>query len=323
MIGILCNTKKEGFYSRRLHALFKPLAKERKISVIVFSLSNINIEERTVQGTLVTREGVRPVKTFLPSLIFNFAVQRRRLNIKKMRSLMEVGDIKVVNGVNQYNQWSIMEILSSSKKTKKYVLPYMNYNKEDICFDFTKIGNFLVKPEKRINLNRIIYGRQSDFGFDLYGGYGTKRCHRLDIQGVIHPVMRGRKWLLLKTPGLATYRNRLLIIRANLIKKYDGEWNVLSKTIVPHYEGVYAKLGKKIEKSALNIISCINGFIPDLGVAFIDFVLDRHGTPYFLNFGGWDGKLFSKKHKRSVRISVCKNILEYAEMLSGEEPGVQ
>jgi len=323
MIGILCNAKRERFYSKRLHTLLKPLAKGRKISVMVFSLSNVNIEERSVQGTLVTGERVRPASTFLPSLIFNFAVQRRRVNIKKMRSLMEIADIKIVNGVNHYNQWSIMEILSSSKKTKRYVLPYMNYSKEDICFDFTKVGNFIVKPEKRVNLNRIIYGRQSDFGFDLYGGYGSKRCYRLDVQSVIHPAMRGKRWLLLKTPGLATYRNRLLIIRANLIKKHDGEWDVISKTIVPRYEGVYAKLGKKIEKSALNIINCINAFIPDLGVAFVDFVLDRYGTPYFLNFGGWDGKLLTKKHKRNVRISVCKNILEYAEKLSVEEPGVQ
>jgi hypothetical protein len=316
MVGILCNAKKERAYTKRLYALFKPLIKGKGISIMVMSLGNISIPERTAVGSIITEDKITPVKTALPSLIFNFARQRTRSDIKKMRSLMEVEGIRIVNGVNQYNQWSIMEMLISSRKTRKYVLPYIHYDKEDLYFDFTKVGNFLVKPEKGASPGRIIYGRQSDVGFDLFGEHGSMRCHRFDIQSVIHPAMRGKRWLLLKTPDLVAYRNRLFIIRACLFRTYDGEWKVLQRTIIPHGERVYDKLGRKIDAYAKRIIKCIECYIPDLGIGYVDFVLDRHGISYFLSFGGWDSKLLSKKQNRKVRIALCRNILEYAEMFS-------
>lgn len=322
MVGILCNRHREGTFAKYLHILFKPLIKRRNIPVIVFSIRNINFSEKTVFGSLISEEKIALVKTAIPFLIFNFAVQHTKLDIKKLRSLMELEDVSMINSANKYNQWAIMEMLSSGSKTKNYILPYKNYNKEDIYFNFLKNDNFILKPENGSHLSRIFYGKQSDSSFDLYNRYGNQYCHKFDIQSVIHPITRVGKWLLLKTPDLITYKNRLFIIRAYMQRGFNGDWGVLLKTTVAQNKIVYEKLGRKIDASSLQIIKYISCFIPDLGICFIDFVLDTGGTPYFLNFGGWDSKLLSKNQSRGVRASLCKNILDYAEMLIDKKSNI-
>lgn len=316
MVGILCSLKKERTITEYLHKLFKPLVKGKNVPVIVFSMPNINLLERTVFGSLISEEKIKPMKTALPMLIFNFAMQYTKSDIKKLRSLIEIEGISLINAANQYNQLSIMEMLISGSKTKNYVLPYMDYDDENIYFRFSGIDNFLLKPEKRADVSRIIYGKQSDFGFELYNRYGSKSCHRLDIESVIHSNLRGKKWLLLKTPDLVAYRNKLFIVRVYMQKRFNGEWDILSKSIISHNEILHEKPGKKIDTASLNIINYINCFIPDLGICFIDFVLDIRTNPYFLSLGGWNSKLLSKKQSKDVLLRLCKNIMEYVEAVS-------
>ncbi|HHW48364.1 MAG TPA: hypothetical protein GXX14_07080 [Clostridiaceae bacterium] len=316
MIGILCNRKSEKTIGRYLHNIFKNVAKEKRIPVIVFSMPNTNLLQRTVFGSLVSEEKISTVKVSLPMLIFNFAVQKRKSDIKKLRSLLEVENVTLINATNQFNQLQIMEMLLSNSKTKKFVLPFINYSREDAYTGISEKSSFILKPENRPSLSRIIYSKKVDYGFELYSLYGCSSCHKFDIQDTIHSIVHKGKWLLLKTPGLITYKNKIFVVRAYMQKKPDSEWEIVLKTIISHNETVNDNLAKKIDTASLQIIDCINCFIPDIGICFIDFVLDMRANPYLLNFGGWDDRLLSKKQNRSVRIKLCKNIMKYANVLS-------
>lgn len=322
MVGILCDSRKERVIARYFHKLTQAYDGNEAAAVIVFSLSNVNLFEKTVYGSLVSEKGIISIKTSLPLLIFNLAVQHKRSDMKKLRSLSEYDGMFLVNAANKYNQWSIMDMLLSGNKTRNYILPYTKYDKDDLCFDFSGIDKFILKPVKRSSLSGIIYGRQSNFGFDIYSIYGTQCYHRLDIQNAINPIIKGREYLLLKTPELITYRNNLLVIRVYIQKMFDGRWKILSKTSIPQDEDVNDVLSKKTDTSSLHIANYVNCFIPDLGICFIDFVLDMHGEAYFINLGGLDSDLITRKRNTEVFAALCKNILEYAENISYAKPDI-
>lgn len=323
MIGILCNHKREKALTKSLHKLFVPLIKEKDIQIIVFSLSNVNLLEKTVFGNLITaEEEIKSLKTDLPLVIFNFSIQHTRVGVKKLRVLMEIEDLKLFNTVNQYNQWTIMEMLYSNSKTKSLILSYANIDKEDITQSFSNVDNFLLKPEIGHNLSPVIYGKQYNSHYDLYSRLGKRSCHKFDVESVITPYMYSGKWLLLDTPDLITYRNKLFVLRSYLQKNAQGDWEVLSKTSVPPSISIYQKLDKKIDDSSLQIINFINCFIPELCIGFIDFIIDTHSNIYFLNLGGLDRKLLSKKQYKSVRTKLCLNILGLSETLMGRDSHV-
>jgi len=318
MIGILCNIRRERAIARYLHNMLKVVAKGRGVPVVVFSIPNVNLLEGTVFGSLVSGEKIKPVKVSLPKLIFNFAVQNRKSDIKKFRSLMEIENITLINATNQFNQLQIMEMLLSNSKTKIFILPYVNYSKEDAYANATENGNFILKPVNKQSLSRIIYSKRVDYGLELYSLYGCSSCHKRDIQETVHSIVNKGKWMLLKTPSLVTYKNKIFIVRTYIQRKPDGDWEVILRTIISHDEIVNDNLAKRIDIASLQIIDCVNCFIPDIGICFIDFVLDLRGNPYLLNFGGWDERLLTKKQNRSVRIKLCKNVVDYAEVLTGD-----
>jgi len=318
MIGILCNRKRERAIARHLHSMLKLIARGNEVHVIVFSMPNTNLLQRTVYGSLVSSEEIIPVKAPLPMLIFNFAVQSRKSDIKKLRNLTEIENITLINATNQFNQLQIMEMLLSNNRTKKFVLPYINFSREDAYTSIIENSSFILKPENRPSLSRIIYSKKIDYGFELYGLYGCSSCHKFEIQDTIHSIVHKGKWLNLKTPGLVIYKNKVFIARVYMQRKLNGEWEIVLNTIISHNETVNDNLAKKIDDASLQIINCINCFIPDIGICFIDFVLDMRANPYLLNFGGWDDRLLSKKQNRSVLIKLCKNIMEFAGASKGD-----
>jgi hypothetical protein len=312
VIGILCGSKKENQYSEKFHKLFKPLLKGKKIEIIVFSLSNTNLLDKTVYGSLISGESIVSIKAAIPPLIFNFATQYSRLDVKKCRSLMEVDDVVLINSTNQYNQYAIMDIISSNKKFRKILLPYSQFQKKDLISNFGDFANFILEPQSGANSAKIIYAKRVDSKFDVYKSSGFQSFHKFDIHDAISPIARKGKWILLKTPELLTFENNLLVTRAYLQKSHNGEWKIFFKSSLTQNRGTYEKFDQKTNAALLNIIEYINCFIPDIGFCFIDFAMSLFGTPYYLNLGGWDNQLLNDKQNIEIQTSLCKNILEFA-----------
>ncbi len=199
MIGILCNEKRKRSFARKLHKLFRPLINandvRRGMPLVVFSLQGLNLQQKMVTGWLIAA-GKRPsaIRTKLPSIIFNLAVQRSRSEIKTVRGLIEMEDIALINITNHYNQRTIMEMLSSDSSVKRYVLPYAGPDD----------ANHIARPLKGTNLRKVIYGRS--------------------MEG------HHKRVLLLKAPELAVDDSgRLRISRIYAQKNPNADWEVLSQ----------------------------------------------------------------------------------------------
>lgn len=313
MIGILCSPKKEKFYAQTFHHLLNPSLKDEQIPVLIFSLANTNIVEKTVFGNLVSEKKITPVKVALPSLIFNFTVFHTKSNMKKFKGLMGMDEITIINSANRFNQWSVMEMLLSNSKTKKYVLPFHSFKNEDVFSDFSSKGSFIIEPTKGSKASKIIYGKQMDFGAELYNTQGKKYFHALDIGEGISPIVQKGEWILLNTPDLLTYKNKLFVMRSYLQKGFKGNWEILSKVMLPQNERFCEKLDKKMHTALMKTANLISCFITDLNFCYIDFVLDLKGDPYFLNFGGFDNSLLDKDQSADMKESISNGIIQYAK----------
>lgn len=311
MVGFLCNQRKEKYFANYMRNNMD--LKNLKISVIVFSMQNINLNDNTVYGSMISDGAVTTLTTALPSLVFNFAVQHSNSNIKKLKQLIEVENLTLINPANSFNQWSIMKMLTSNPKSKQYVLPFVDIPNENAIPDIQKIGNFIIKPQNGSDFKKIIYCRKTDLGFDLYNIGEITYSHLFDIQSAIMPTIRKGKWILLSSPELISYNNKLLIIRNYMHRDCDGTWKVILKTTISQTEQIYKKAYEKIDAALLDMMNDISCFVPDLSFCSVDIVLSSDGTPYFLSLGGWQDIRPGKSQHKILLDILCQSIAVYAE----------
>ena len=313
MIGILCSPKKEKIITQSLLNLFKTSFKEECFSIITFSLTNINILKKSIYGNLISDDVITPLKTELPSLVFNFAVQWTRDDIRKLRSLMEVENLTLINSANMYNQSAIMNMLLSNILTRQNVLLSISFKKENVISNLSQIDNFIFKPENGANLSKLIYGKRVDSGYHLYDAEKERYCKLLDIQTEINPAFRTGKWNLLKAPELLTDGKELIIFRSHLQRNIKKTWEIILNIKVTQSGTVSNKLDEKTETSLLRMVTHINCFIPDLVFCHTDYVYSSNETIFFLNFGGWQNVLLNQNQDSSVKLSLCSNIIDYTK----------
>lgn len=309
MIGILFSPKGE----RPLAAFLSGNEEIRRsgIPVLVFSIPNLNLSDRSVCGTLVSGGRASAVKTGLPSRIFNFAVQLTKSHIKTLKNLAEIPEIKVVNAVNVFNQWSIMKMLAADPVTGRYVLPCALISTGNLLPDFQKKGSFLLKPRNGSSVKRIVYGRKTGNGFDVYNIGDIPRSHLFDIQSAVLPTIKSGRWLCLDSPELVTRGNQLLILRGYLYRD-RGKWEVAQKTAVLQNDRTFRTADEKTDAALLRMARYIHCYLPDQAFFAIDFVLGTDGTPYFLNLSGWQDLSPGKRRHKVLREILCQCVASCA-----------
>ena len=122
-IGILCAQGAKTPFLRALPRQLRALPANEPLSVRVFSLPELHMEEHMIGGVLVTGEGVRAAWSSLPAVIFNTAVQHRRSSIRTLRALLELPDCRVLNPSNRFDQRQVREMLVGDPTLAQAVPP--------------------------------------------------------------------------------------------------------------------------------------------------------------------------------------------------------
>ena len=308
MIGILCSRNKEKLFINFLRKNAALISKATP--VIVFSMPDISLSEKSVYGTVITDDTVKIAKTQLPNHIYNFSVQRTKSHIKKMKYLSELENLTIYNPANSFNQWSIMKILVSDPLSRQYLLPFATITKGIDIADFQDSAGFILRPKSGTDNTRITYCSKTKTGYDIYNIGETAFSHLHDIQSAVIPIIRNGKWIILFSPELITYKNRLLTARSYLYKTKDGLWKVALKTVLANSEEVYKKTDDTTDAALLRMIKYINCFIPDLAFCTIDFTLDKDGNPYFLGLGGWQDFMPKNTLYKNLVDVICSSLAE-------------
>jgi hypothetical protein len=309
MIGILCSSDKEKKYIEQLHSIVMNFRDKRDESIIVFTILNIDFSNGTVNGSLISEENIKVIQCPLPKVIFNMALQRDKKSVKGRKLLEEMKDIKFFNVINRYDQWMIMDLLSSSNTTDKYVLPYRIYDKQKRDFRPDDDKSYITMPAKGTKLSRVIFA-QAESGSDrIRGTQYFKKGHICDY---IDASMCQKRWLFIEVPELMLRNNHPVVVRVHMQKVSNKEWRLIGSDVYPNTEFEDAETSSKVDKAALITIKHIGNYLPSLGYCFIDFIVSAEDKPYFLHFGGFTLDLFYKKDKEEFYNRFYKNLLRLA-----------
>lgn len=318
MIGILCSCDKEKKYVEQLHSIVKDLRSIRDEAIVVFTIPNIDFSADTVNGSLISEKNIKNVQCPLPKIIFNMALQRDKLSVKGRKLLEDRRDIKFYNIINRYDQWMVMDLLSSSKITNKYILPYHIYDKQKRDYKPDENKSYIVMPAKGAKLSRVIFA-QAEAGSNRIGG--TQYFKKGHICDYIDASMCQKRWLFIEAPGLMLHNNHPIIERVHLQKINDTNWKLIESSIYPEEsKDVYDS--NKIDKPALLVVKHIGKYLPYLSYCFIDFVLGSDGSPYFLHLGGFALDLFCKENSKDFYNKFYRNLLNlagYYSRMHGED----
>ncbi|WP_163192447.1 hypothetical protein [Clostridium thermarum] len=312
MIGILSSNDMEGEYAEKLHYLFREVRSEFDKGMIVFTINNIDLRENFAVGTIISEERLRRDKIQLPEVIFNFSLQRDIEGIKARKALEEMDKIKLVNYINKFDQWMIMNIMSACKKTKKYLLPYYLYDKAERNFRPKDEIKYITMPSRGASLSRVIYAEPDPDTDIIRGTQYFKNGHICDY---IDASMCQKRWLFIEVPDLILYNNNPVIIRVYVQKNTTKSWRLLTRRIYPQIKLEEELSYEVVDTAALNIIEELNKFLPSLGHGFIDFILSKEGKPFFLHLGGLDQYFFKQEQDVEVYKRFYKNILSLSRSI--------
>lgn len=304
MIGILSSNEMEGEYAERLHYLFNSFRNESDESMIVFTINNIDLQNKVVSGTLISENKLRKARGPLPEIIFNFSLQKDDFGIKTRKALEELEEIKLINYINKFDQWMAMEILSASGKVKDYVLPYHIYNKAERNFRPDDHKKYITMPSRGASLSRVIYAEPDPHTDIVRGTQYFKKGH---ISDYIDASLCQQRWLFLEVPTLILKNNGPIVVRVFMQKSNPKNWATLGKSIYPQVELGISE--KELNSAAVNIVEEMNKFMPSVGHCFIDFIISNEGKPFFLHVGGLDQYFLKEELSKEIYKKFYKNLL--------------
>lgn len=312
MIGILCTDDRQRRYSSYLHRIVTENRRPNDSHMIVFSVSDVDFKNRIVSGAMVSGENIRRVKAPIPPVIYNFSLQKEKKNIKKLRNLAGLPYTSLVNGVNKFDQSMIMEMLLSSRDTAAYVLPFAIYDKEEKDFTPEYHRDYLVMPSRGSSISRVILAEQNTEGGRISGSQYFRQGHICDY---IDASLCQKRWIFIAIPAIMTHNRLPLVVRSYVQGGKNGEWTVLTKSVYPSLNYRNAEASRRVDEASIEIIDVICSYIPDIGVNYIDFILDNDGYPHFLHFGGFDYRLLYNRGNKNLNSSFYTNMLYLAGYL--------
>jgi hypothetical protein len=314
MLGVLCGDKGEKKYAEKIHSIYKQSGNEKDNNIVIFTISNIDFKDMTVKGRLVSGGDIKLVRTAIPRVILNVSVQRRGRDIKKLRRLAEFSDITLINEVNRFDQWMIMEIISSSELTKKYALSHHIYDKKARNYKPDDNKDYIVMPSRGSSLSRVIFTKPDSDTGQIGGSQYFRKGHICDY---IDASLCQKRWIFIEAPDIMIQHNLPVIIRAYVQRGSGGNWNVLGGNIYPRMQEGKENLYRRIYKPALEIMNYITRFVPNLGICHIDFVFDSEGSPYFLHFGGFDTHfILNQNRSKEFYHRFYSNLIQLSDLYS-------
>ncbi|NLZ49951.1 MAG: hypothetical protein GX895_14450 [Clostridiales bacterium] len=310
MIGILSSNDMEEEYSKILHSLFKNYKSSYDEDIVVFTTLNINLQKMEVAGTLISQDKLHTVQVPLPSIIFNFSLQRESSGIKVRKALEEMEGVTLINYINKFDQWMIMDMISSNDKVKSYLLPYFIYDKAKRDYRPEEEKKYITMPSRGASLSRVIYAEpdpdpESDI---VRGSQYFKKGHITDY---IDASLCQRKWLFIEIPDIVLHHNHPLVCRIYMQKSNYNRWDFLKRILYPDPNmKVPDNINlKHAENAAKDLINEINNFLPSIGHCFIDMIFSQEGKAYFLHLGGLDQYFFKVLLRDDISKKFYKNII--------------
>ena len=312
-IGILCGHHREMAVAHTLFTRLRQLPSDEQVPFLVFSIENVHLPEAMADGEQVTPEGVTLLRAELPAVIFNFAVQHAKSNIRKIREFIELENRTIVNSSNEFDQRAVRQMLASAENTKQVLAPGVEFHGG---LPDSVPGRFILRPVYGESALRLIYGRRAGDTCELFNWQGHPVSRLSDVRAALAPVTHAGTWLLLDVPELRIHDGRFFGSRFSLQRGGDGRWGILQQTPLLDGDRITRRSDPDVDAAILGIAGQVGCYLPDLGLCFVDAAQDTAGRPVFLGFGGWQSRLLGRRQSGVMQERLCRNILQYSKYLT-------
>lgn len=307
-IGILCSPGGKATLLRTLPRLLRRL--EEPAAIQVFTLPEVRLTEGEAEGTLVTAEGLAPGRSRLPAVVYHIAVQRRRKDIRNMRALVELPDIRVLNPSNELSQQAMRQILLSDPRLRPLVPPRVPQAAA------AELPGFVSRPTAGMRAARMVCARRLTAGWNFIDGSGVPMAREADA-GAAARFVGSERHLTLALPAEAVSSGRPEGTRGIVQRGPDGEWRVLQHLPLFGPAGSFRppEPEVRLESTLEDIARRVGLFLPDMALCTVDLLHVPGQTPLFLGLGGWQPGLLGRHTAVSVKKSLCRNMLGYSQLI--------
>lgn len=324
-IGILCAQGAKTPFLRALPRQLRALPADEPLSVLVFSLSELHMEERMIGGVLVTGEGVRAAWSPLPAVIFNAAVQHRRSSIRTLRALLELPDCRVLNPSNRFDQRQVREMLVGDPALAQAVPPEAGDTPLESLPAFVRRPIFGSRVD-RVVCGRVVCSSHAGKEWELFN-WGDAPVSRISVDALSSAALSSandktdaaapgsaEEEMTLRLPPPRARAGRPFATRALLQKAPRGEWEIL------RHGGLFppgrsdcpvGSAGKKLLLAAAGRVGC---FLPDMALCTADLFWGEDGAPFLIGMGGWPGE--AADVRAAIKTRRFGDLLGYARRIS-------
>jgi hypothetical protein len=348
LVGLLYNTTQHKYMSSILKNLQK-LSERRDISIICFTLGNVNLQEGLVAGTVVQANSIALGTVCIPKYALNIGCFSKSKNVNRvMHMSTQCGSI-VVNPVNTFNQAVIFDVLSAVPAIKECILPVSTLSPSIIAEYLTNSNTVFLIPERGKRNNGAIriekHPQNKRNNYSIENGSNRLYCGEKNLFAYIKKIIGNKKYVAVQGKKTLMWNDAPLEARIYAQKGITGKWSVtemISKNEMFFKDSIYKDTADelwrtlltiipskiediklRLENYSLNICSYLDYYFSNLGNCTVDFIIDKEGMPFIIGFGGWDQKdyLFklNGKHIWDKYIANSVDYLLYLKYVSPQE----
>jgi hypothetical protein len=347
IVGILYNENQQRYISSVIRNL-QNVADRKKVSILLFTIDNVDLNNGLVTGTLISDSIVKEITIAIPQFIYNTGYYTKPSNRNKIKQLcMTYGSI-VVNPINTFNQAVVFDILSSLPNSKDFILPFSRLT-PSVLEEYLNFSNsiFLV-PESgliRSAAIRIEKSRNPEENHIIV--YVGKNRHYFNGDNCFQDIKKmlgNKEYMVIQGRRSLMWNDSPLEGRVYIQKDISGKWNVtdiIAKNEIFFKDSMFKDTTDDLRKALLdscpdedeveetiehlanyskNTCVYLDYYFSQLGSCTLDFIIDKRGMPYLIHFGGWDQKdyLFRLNDNNSWG-KYISNSIDYLIFLKSED----
>ncbi len=306
-------------YANHFHCLIHSVPDNKKKSVLIFTISDINFAQKTVFGHLVAKEGMKLVKARLPSVVFNASRPLCRADRKKVRLLAELPGMTLLNETNQFRQSMLMDILRAAPLSASILPRHRAYRHGRDTAELARHDGLLLLPEKGFRPARVIWLRPPAGEAD--GGV-TPRIDLSSLQGRHSAyVLKGKRCIALSMPEPLMRRRCPVVFTLYVQRGAGGRFEALPSAVPPGPAGAADPLSKTLPAAAVEAAEHMARFIPSLTFCTVFFVSDVSGVPYIIHLQGWDSALPAMRQDSDFKSRFAKNLFDFSHYITTKKKG--
>jgi hypothetical protein len=331
-VGILYSSQRKKFKNKIIELL--STFKLTGLNYILFTVSDIDTDQGTVEGTLISNGESKVFTVPIPKIIYNLAIHSKLSSRRKLRQLRTSSNLKIINPINLFFQDALYEILTSLPSSNEFLLPNKPLNKSsfnEFIKQYDKV--YLLQNRSRNHAQAYTICKNRTNNFVLKNGNSETILDDYDAFFSIEKIIRNKQFNIIK--GIETLdmngfpaeyrvyvqRNNVgkWIVTSTLVKNEfftkNSIYNHQSKQIYDAFSNVDQSIINKIKNKTSNATSIfteyLDYFIPNVGSYYFDFLLDKTGHPYLVYVGGFEHSKYLSRSNNEKWDFYLNNIIAY------------